>query len=101
MSHMLRLISLFALLIAMAVAANPELARRRKDADTRWISFENPTGAKGQAAKENRGAKGHAFDSLKNGETKTLLQAQGAGSIRRIWITVRDLPRARRAAGGP
>ncbi len=98
MSHMLRLISLFALLIAMAVAADPELARRRKDADTRWISFENPTGAKGQAAKENRGAKGHAFDSLKNGETQTLLQTQGAGSIRRIWITVRDRsPRMLRA----
>jgi Protein of unknown function (DUF2961) len=87
---MLRQFGLFALLVSAAAAADADLARRHKDADTRWVSFENPTGAKGQAAKENRGAKGHAFDSLKAGATKTLLNVQGAGSIRRMWITFAD-----------
>jgi hypothetical protein len=90
MLFMLRRFGLLALLIPVACAAGDDLARRRKDADTRWVSFENPTGAKGQAAWENRGAKGHAFDPLKAGETKTLLNVQGAGSIRRMWITFGD-----------
>lgn len=29
--------------------------------ETRWTSFENPTGAKGTAAQANKGAKGSAF----------------------------------------
>lgn len=90
MLSMLRQFGLLALLVAVAAAADADLARRRKDADTHWVSFENPTGAKGHAAGENRGAKGHAFDSLKAGETKNLLNVQGAGSVRRIWITIPD-----------
>jgi len=39
---------------------------------TRWSSFENPTAEKGKGGMENKGAKGHAFDSIKPGETKTL-----------------------------
>ncbi len=71
------------------VAQSPrELFHRRKNAHTRWASFENTSGEKGQAAKENRGAKGHAFDSLKAGETKVLVNVRGAGSIRRMWLTV-------------
>ncbi|MGE5647575.1 MAG: glycoside hydrolase family 172 protein [Acidobacteriota bacterium] len=87
---MLRFFGLFALLLSIAGAADGDLARRRKDAETRWVSFENPTGAKGQAARENRGAKGHPFDSLKAGETKTLLNVEGAGSVRRIWLTIQN-----------
>ncbi len=71
-------------------AADSDLAKRRPDADTRWASFENPRGVKGAGGKENRGAKGHAFDSLKAGETRTLLSVQGAGAIRRMWFTFGD-----------
>lgn len=80
------------LLVAASVlpAADGDLARRRRDADTRWASFENPGAAKGAGGRENRGAKGHAFDSVRRGETKTLLDVKGAGEIRRIWLTVRE-----------
>jgi hypothetical protein len=57
---------------------------------TRWVSFENPTGGRGMAAQENRGAKGHACDRIAAGETKTLLDFAGSGEIRRIWMTVSD-----------
>ncbi len=57
---------------------------------TAWVSFENPTGAPGAAAQANRGAKGHAFDRLKAGETVTLLQIQGPGIINRMWITINN-----------
>lgn len=84
-----RCLSLF-LLAALLPAADADLAKRRRDADTHWASFENPTATKGQGGKENRGAKGHAFDSVHPGETKTLLDVKGAGEIRRIWLTIRE-----------
>jgi hypothetical protein len=44
----------------------------------------------GSAAQENGGAKGHAFDSIKPGETRALLDVTGQGIISRIWVTVID-----------
>jgi len=55
-----------------------------------WISFENPTSGPGQAALENQGAKGHAFDCVKAGETKTLLDIEETGMVCRIWLTIGD-----------
>ena len=69
-------------------AGDDSLARRRPDVDTRWASFENLSAAKGNAAVENRGAKGHASEVLRAGDTQTLLDVAGAGEIRRIWITI-------------
>ncbi len=57
---------------------------------TRWISFENMGVERGRAGRENRGAKGHAFDTLAPGETKTLLDAAGSGIITRLWMTISD-----------
>ena len=57
---------------------------------TRWSSFENPKAERGQGAIENKGAKGHAFDSLAAGERKTLLDVVGSGTIHRIWLTIND-----------
>ncbi|MEN8227593.1 MAG: glycoside hydrolase family 172 protein [Bacteroidota bacterium] len=57
-------------------------------AGTRWVSFENSSGAKGQGGMENNGAKGHAFDILDVGESKTLLDMEGPGIINRIWMTI-------------
>jgi hypothetical protein len=56
----------------------------------RWASFENPQAEKGAAGRENKTAKGHAFDSLKAGRSVTLMEFTGSGVIRRIWITVND-----------
>jgi D-arabinan exo alpha-(1,3)/(1,5)-arabinofuranosidase (non-reducing end) len=66
------------------------LYEKPRGARTRWISFENPTGARGQGGIENAGAKGHAFDNIPAGETKTLLDMTGSGMIHRIWITIDD-----------
>lgn len=63
---------------------------RMRPLETRWASFENPTGAKGQAATANQGAKGNAYEVLKARESKVLLDMQGSGLIRRIWVTMLD-----------
>jgi hypothetical protein len=64
---------------------------------TRWASFENPTGEKGAAATRNRGGKGYPCDVVKPGETRTLADIKGPGIITRIWMTVQNrAPRALR-----
>ena len=68
------------------------------DADTRWISFENPTGKKGSGAMENKGAKGNASQWIKAGDSIVLVDYKGAGVINRIWMTIIDRnPKALRA----
>jgi len=57
---------------------------------TKWVSFENPLGMRGGGGLENQGHKGHAFDCVYAGETKTLVDVRGSGSIRRIWMTIND-----------
>ena len=59
-------------------------------AQTRWSSFENLKAQRAGAALENNGAKGHAFDRLAAGETKTLLDVGGSGIVHRIWMTISD-----------
>lgn len=54
---------------------------------TRWVSPENPSGAKGAGGKVNQGAKGMAFIVVKPGETATLADIQGAGIIHRMWLS--------------
>lgn len=61
-----------------------------KHGDTRWSSFENLNGPKGQGGQANKTAKGHAFEALKAGQSVNLLDIQGAGLIHRIWLTVSD-----------
>lgn len=83
-------------LLPLHLAAQ-ELYKLPADADTRWISFENRSGAKGQAGMENKGAKGHACDTLKAGGSVTLMDYSGAGVINRIWLTTSQKPEALRS----
>jgi hypothetical protein len=87
-----RITALFALVWTTAAAAQlgPELFTYRTGQQTRWISPENRTGAKGASALENRGAKGHAFETFKAGQSLTLAEIKGAGIIDRMWMTVQD-----------
>ena len=62
------------------------------DLETRWIVFENITGAKGAGGQAKEGRKGSSSKSIKAGEIKTLAEIQGPGVIRRIWGTVRKSP---------
>ncbi|MBE7499162.1 MAG: hypothetical protein HS113_02410 [Verrucomicrobiales bacterium] len=54
---------------------------------TRWVSPENPTGAKGAGGRSNRGAKGDAFLVVKPGDTAVLADLEGAGIIHRLWLS--------------
>ena len=67
-----------------------ELFRIPEGASSSISSFENMNGVKGAGGKTNKGAKGNAFESLKAGEAKTLLQVSGAGIIQRMWFTIGD-----------
>jgi len=64
--------------------------------ESRSISFENPTGAKGQSArtasKLGVGRKGAPSKSIKPGETVTLCNIKGPGVIRHIWMTTHRRP---------
>ena len=53
-------------------------------------SFENPNGRKGSGGKTNQTAKGNAFERLKAGESKTLLELNEPGIIQRMWFTVQN-----------
>ncbi len=66
------------------------LYHKPSGAETRWISFEHSTLERGSAGQRNKGAKGFPFDSVRAGETKTLMDIHASGTIRRIWITVGD-----------
>ena len=71
-------------------SGNNSMFRFNKKADSRWISFENRTGEKGNGGKENNGAKGHPCDSIGAGVTKVLMDVKGSGIIHRMWITISD-----------
>ena len=51
-------------------------------------TFENLNGEKNAGGKTNQTAKGNAFEDLKAGQSKVLLNVQGAGIIQRMWFTV-------------
>lgn len=54
--------------------------------ETRWFSFENPTGAKGAAAMSQRGRKGSPCKGIAPGERVTLMKTEGPGVVRLIWV---------------
>ncbi|MCP5527543.1 MAG: DUF2961 domain-containing protein [Verrucomicrobiales bacterium] len=81
--------------LAGSAWAQPDVIHEPYDLNTglesRSISFENPTGERGgggQAASNlGAGRKGSPSRSLKPGETVTLGDIEGPGTIRHIWVT--------------
>lgn len=71
-------------------ADSDDLYAAPKGVQTRWISFENQTGAVGMGAMENKGAKGHPYDRINDGESMTMLAVKGSGMIRRMWFTINE-----------
>lgn len=57
--------------------------------DSRSISFENPTGARGAGGTAAKGRKGAPSRFIKAGETVTLGDIAGPGRVGHIWLTVR------------
>lgn len=83
-----------ACILTVTAAIAQELYTFPADIETRWTSFENSSGARGAGGSENKKAKGHPAEFMAPGETKTLLNFTGAGTIRRIWITVSNRSQA-------
>ncbi len=83
---------------ALALLVSPLVCRAQNlydiptGVETRWASFENLAGARGQGGKSNEGRKGAAFAAVKAGQKVTLAEVQGPGVIRRMWCTVRGVP---------
>ena len=67
-----------------------DLYHYRPSEQSWWASPENRTASKAGGGRENKGAKGHAWDRMKPGEAYVLANVQGAGTIDRIWITIDD-----------
>lgn len=76
----------------MLTASAQQLFQMPKNVESRVSSFENPNGVKGIGGKTNKTAKGNAFETIKEGETKNLLDINGQGIIQRIWLTVNRSP---------
>jgi hypothetical protein len=53
-----------------------------------WTSPETRDAPPGQGGRENQGAKGHPYETIRAGQSLVLANIQGSGIIRRIWITV-------------
>ncbi|MES1226316.1 MAG: glycoside hydrolase family 172 protein [Bacteroidota bacterium] len=69
-----------------------QLYQMPANAKSRLSSFENPDGVKGNGGKTNKTAKGNAFEWMKPGETKILLNTNGEGTVQRIWLTIDQNP---------
>jgi len=76
----------------MLTASGQQIFQMPKTAGSHVSSFENPNGVKGNGGKTNKTAKGNAFETIKQGETKNLLDVNGQGIIQRIWLTVNRSP---------
>ena len=81
-------IVLISVLFSFVFLSHAQIWKVPEGHETRWTSFENPTGAKGTAAQANKGAKGSAFGRIMAGDSCVLLSQQGPGIINRIWLTV-------------
>ena len=67
-----------------------DIFRKPPGVVTRWASFENPTAGRGRGGSANRGAKGSAFARMPAGGRHVLLDVTGSGTVRRLWLTIRD-----------
>lgn len=56
--------------------------------ETRWFTFENTNGLKGQGGQARYGRKGAPSVRIRAGKQATLAEIQGSGTIRRIWGTL-------------
>jgi hypothetical protein len=86
----MKLILPLLVVLAALQAGASDLYLLPEGVETRWVSFENPTGAKGQGGQANAGAKGAAFAPVAPGEEKVLLDMEGSGTVRRMWLTLND-----------
>lgn len=66
--------------------------------DSRAITFENPTGAKGAGGAAHGGRKGAPNRRIRGGERVVLADIEGPGTVNHIWLTVPPAPPERMRA---
>jgi hypothetical protein len=76
------------LLILSASGSAQSLFELPKGVETRWYSFENPDGRRGEGGKAQASRKGAANKTIRPGERVVLADVPGPGVVRRIWLTV-------------
>lgn len=59
---------------------------------SRSVSFENPTGEKGAGGRAHSGRKGAPNRLFRSGETCTLADLDGPGTLRHFWLTISPMP---------
>lgn len=77
-------------LVTALSAAAQDLFTMPAGQQSRVSSFENKNGVKGAGGTTNQGAKGNPAESLKAGQSKTLLDVSSTGIVQRIWVTIDD-----------
>ncbi len=82
---------LFSMMVVVEISGQ-QLYQMPANTKSRLSSFENPNGVKGNGGKTNKTAKGNAFEWMQPGETKTLLNVNGEGTVQRIWLTIDQNP---------
>lgn len=92
-------VAIVALAAGMGCAQRPSLSKTSADTlyslpeegQTRWSSWENPYGRKGEGAQARGGRKGSPSLTIRAGQSVTLAEVVGeSGTVRRIWVTIRD-----------
>ena len=68
------------------------LARVDLPLDSRAITFENPTGARGAGGQSRGGRKGAPNRRLEPGEHVVLGEIEGPATVRHIWMTFPPAP---------
>ncbi len=69
-----------------------DIARVDLALDSRAITFENPSGARGAGGQSHGGRKGAPNRFLQPGETVTLAEIDGPATIRHVWMTFPPAP---------
>lgn len=91
----MRAIFLSICILLADMAYSQELFHMPQNVQTRWASPENPLAAKGMGGMEHFGRKGRSNVPLSSKDTLVLAfePAGRSGTIRRIWITIRERDR--------
>jgi hypothetical protein len=71
-------------------ASNPAVVD--PDLDSRAVTFENTTGARGAGGTAHGGRKGAPNRRIRAGERVVLADLEGPGTVRHIWLTVPPAP---------
>jgi len=70
----------------------PDPSRLDLTIDSRSVTFENPTGARGAGGATHAGRKGAPSRLVRPGERVVLADLDGPGTVRHIWCTVPPAP---------